>query len=116
MKNGKKTYIKTSPLVHAYSSGGSGKYTNPKAVTVSKTSVTLAAGKTFTIKAKVTKLKKGKKLIAKSHAPKLRYLSNNTAVATVSSSGKITAKSKGSCTVYAYAANGVSKKIKVTVR
>ena len=62
------------------------------------------------------KLKKGKKLMKKGHGPKLRYLSSNTKVATVSSSGKILAKAKGKCSVYVYAVNGVSKTIKVTVK
>ena len=51
-----------------------------------------------------------------SQCPKLRYLSSNTKVATVSSSGKILAKAKGKCSVYVYAVNGVSKTIKVTVK
>ena len=62
------------------------------------------------------KLKKGKNLMKKGHGPKLRYLSSNTKVATVSSSGKILAKAKGKCSVYVYAINGVSKTIKVTVK
>ena len=61
-------------------------------------------------------LKNNKKLIATSHAPKLRYLSSNTGIATVNKAGKITAKKAGICTVYAYAANGVSKAVNVTVK
>ena len=115
MKDGKKTYVRTSPMVHAYTSGGKGKYTNAKKVTVNKSNVTLKKGKSFKIKAKVKKLKRGKKLMTKGHAPKLRYLSSNAKIATVSSAGKITAKGKGTCTVYVYAVNGVSKTITVTV-
>ena len=51
----------------------------------------------------------------KSHAPTLRYMTSNKKVATVNSSGKITAKGKGTCYIYVYAHNGVSKKVKVTV-
>ncbi len=40
----------------------------------------------------------------------------NKKVATVSKSGKITAKSKGSCYIYIFAHNGASKRIKITVR
>ena len=50
-----------------------------------------------------------------SHAAKLRYLSTDTKVATVSKSGKITAKGKGTCTIYVYAVNGARKAVKVTV-
>lgn len=47
----------------------------------------------------------------------LRYESSNTEVVKVSSKGKITAKSKGSCYVYVYvyAQNGAYKRIIVTV-
>ena len=55
-----------------------------------KVKVTLKKGKTFRIKAKVVKLKKGKKLMRNKHVPKLRYLSSDKKVATVSKAGKIT--------------------------
>ena len=114
-KNGKKTYVRTSPMLHVYTGNASGKYTNAKSVTVNKAKVSLKKGKTYKIKAKVNKIKKDKKLMPKSHVATLRYLTSNSKVATVSKSGKITAKGKGSCVVYAYAHNGVSKSIKVTV-
>lgn len=115
-KNGKKTYVRTSPMVYAYTSGGTKNYTNSKSVTVKKTSVSLKTGKTYKIKASVTKLQKGKKLMPSNHAPKLRYVSSNKKIATVSKSGKITAKSKGSCKVYVIAVNGARKAITVTVK
>jgi hypothetical protein len=116
MKNGKKSYVRTSPLVHAYTSGYTKNYTNPKSVIVKKSNALLRVGKTYKIKASVKKLKKGRKLMPKGHAPKLRYLSSNTKIATVNSSGKITAKLKGSCKVYVIAANGASKAVLVTVK
>ena len=116
MKDGKKTYVRTSPIVHAYTSGSTKNYTNSKSVAVKKSSVTLKKGKTYKIKATVKKLKKGKKLMPTGHAAKLRYLSSDTEVATVSSSGKIKAKSKGTCYVYVYAVNGVYKKVKVVIK
>ena len=61
-------------------------------------------------------MKSEKKLIAKTHAPTLRYMSSDRKVATVSKAGKVKAVGKGSCKVYAYAANGVWKVVKVTVR
>lgn len=115
-KDGKKTYIRTSPTMHAFTTGYDKKCTNAKAVTVKKTKVALKKGKTCTIKANVTKLKPKKKLMAKGHAAKLRYLSSNTKIATVSKSGKIIAKAKGTCIIYAYAHNGLRKNIKVTVK
>jgi hypothetical protein len=115
MKNGKKSYVRTSPMMHAYTGGQTKNYTNAKSVTVNKTKVSLKKGKTFKIKAKVKKLNKNKKLMPKSHAPTLRYLTSNNKVATVSKSGKITAKGKGSCVIYVFAHNGLSKQVKVTV-
>jgi uncharacterized protein YjdB len=51
----------------------------------------------------------------KEHTAVIRYESSNKAIATVNSKGKIIAKAKGTCYVYAYAQNGVYKKITVTV-
>ncbi len=116
MRDGKKTYISTSPVMHAYTGGGNKKYTNAKSVTVKKKKVSLKKDKTYKIKAKVNKLKKGKRLMPKSHAPKLRYLTSDSSVATVSKKGKITAKGSGTCTITVFAHNGVSKNVKVTVK
>ena len=115
-EDGKKSYVRTSPTVHGLESGYNKVYTHAKSVTVNKTSVSLKKGKTFKIKAKANKFKKSKKLMTERHAPKLRYISSNKKIATVSSSGKITAKAKGSCKVYVIAVNGVGKTIKVTVK
>ena len=116
MKDGKKTYIKTSPLIYAYTGNGTKNCTNAKSVKVNKTKVTLKNGKTFKIKAKVKKVSKNKKLMASSNVKTVRYMTSNSKVATVSSSGKVTARGEGACYVYAYAHNGVSKKIEVTVK
>ncbi|MBQ1407663.1 MAG: Ig-like domain-containing protein [Eubacterium sp.] len=115
-ENGSKKYVVTSPMVHAYTSGGTNKYTNAKSITVKKGSVALKAGKTHKIKATVNLLKKGKKLMPKDHAASLRYLSSDAKIATISKSGKITAKSKGSCKIYVIAVNGARKAITVTVK
>ena len=118
-KNGKKTYVRTSPMMHAYTGNGTKIYTNAKSVTlknVKKGKLSLKKGKTFKIKAKVNKIQKSKKLMPKSHAPTLRYISSNKKVATVTKSGKITAKGIGTCTITVFAHNGASKNIKVTVK
>ena len=116
VKKGRKTYIRTSPMVHAYTSGGTKSFTNAKSVTVKKTRVSLKKGRSYQIKAKVGKLKKKKELMGPDHAPLLRYISSNRKVAMVSRSGRITAKAKGSCKVYVIAANGAGKAIRVTVQ
>lgn len=115
-KNGKKTYVGKSPLIHAYTSGGTRHYTNAKSVTVRKAVVSLKKGKTFKIKADVTLLQKGKKIMPAAHAPKLRYVTGSKKIATVSKSGKITAKAKGKCKIYVIAVNGESKTVQVTVK
>ena len=67
-------------------------------------------------KAGVKKLDNSKKLIPESHAAKLRYLSTDTNVATVSKKGKIKGVKAGTCYVYAYAQNGIGKTIIVIVK
>ena len=115
-KDGKKTYVTTSPVVHAYTTGGTKSFTNAKSVTVNKESVSVKTGKTYMIRANVTKLQNGKKLMPTNHEAKLRYISSNKKIATVSKSGRITAKSKGSCKIYVIAVNGARKTVSVTVK
>ena len=116
MKGGKKTYVRSSINVHAYTSGGTKNYTNAKSVTVKKAKVSLKAGKKYKISAKVNRLQSGKKLMPSVHAPKLRYVSSNRKIATVSKTGTIKAKAKGSCKIYVIAVNGVRKTIRLTVK
>ncbi len=78
---------------------------NPKAVQLKKNKASLSVGGTFKIKASV----KGGK-------GQLRYESSNTAVATVSANGVVTAVSPGNCTIYVFAQNGIYKKCKITVK
>ena len=99
-----------------YTSGGTKKYTNPKSLTINTSEVTLKKGKSFSIKAKVNKLQKSKKLISTAHTARVRYKSTDAKVAKVSKRGKIKALGKGKCKIYVYAANGVRKTVRVTVR
>ena len=98
--------VSTSKVIHVATKGG--KYGNPTKVTTKKPK-TLKKGKSFKLAGKQS----GKKV--KKHRV-LCYESSNTKVATVSKKGVIKAKAKGTCYVYAYAQNGVSKKIKVSVK
>ena len=119
IKNDKKKYVYTSPVMHAYTGNSTKKYTNAKSVSIKnikKGKLSIKKGKVFKLKAKVNKLNKKKKLMTKSHAPVLRYMSSDKKIATVSSKGKIKAKAKGKCYIYAYAHNGVPKKVTVTVK
>ena len=110
--NGKKEYVKETYRAHVTTKGG--KYTNAKRVTVSAEQVSLKAGSSKKITAKVTKVDSSKKIVK--HADTISWKSSNTKVAKVSSDGKITAVKAGTCTVYVYAGNGVYTKIKVTVK
>lgn len=111
--DGKKITVAVSKTVHAATTGG--KFGNAKSVKVNKTKVTLNLNKKkknkYTLKAK--EVKQSKKI--KKHRA-IAYESSNPEVATVSKKGVIQAKKKGSCSIYAYAQNGVYKKIKVTVK
>ena len=99
--------IAASKTIHVVTDGG--KKGNNTKVKLSKTKLSLATGKSKKIKAT---LKYKKKVSA--HR-KVAWESDNASVATVKN-GKITAVGKGTCYVYAYAQNGVSAKIKVTVK
>ena len=109
--DGKKVRICKSMIYHVVLSDS--KYTNVKAIKVSKTSYTLNVGDKQKLNAKSVKQEKNKKLLT--HAQEFRYSSSDTTVATVSKTGEITAKQSGSCIIYVVANNGVMKKIKVNV-
>ena len=111
-KNGK--VISTSKVVHACTTGG--KYGNPKSVSVTKKvankAKALKKGKTVKLGAKVV-MPAGKKL--RKHVG-IRYESTKKAVATVTKKGVVKTRAKGSCYIYAYAQNGVFKRILVKVK
>lgn len=112
-KNGK--VVSTSRLIHVATKGG--KAGNHKSVTVSKSIITkaqkLKKGKTLKLNARAVAL--STKQPVKKHAA-LRYESTNKSIATVSKNGTVTAKKKGTCYIFAYAQNGIFRKIKVVVR
>ena len=109
------TVVSTSKVIHVATKGG--KVGNHKKVTVSssviKKAKKLKKGKTLKLKAKA--VPQSKKLKVKKHRAVL-YESSNINIATVSKKGVVKAKNKGTCYIYAYAQNGVFKKIKVTVK
>lgn len=114
--NGKKTVVGKTLTAHVVGRKNT-KYSNPKKLTIkSSKAVTLSVGKTSKIKAKVTLVSKNRKSLSNAHAKKFRYASTDTSVAKVSSSGKITAVGKGTCTIYVYARNGYAKTVTVTVK
>lgn len=92
------------------------KYTNARNIKLTKNKITLKKRKTATIKAKTILQKKRRKQLPNGHASEFRYVSSNTKIAKVNKKGKITARKKGTCTIYVYARNGYAKKVKVTVK
>ena len=112
MVDGKKHYITKSPTIHVAMKYD--KRTNIQKIKVNKAKITLKKGKTFRIQTKLQLENRKKKAL--SHVAKLRYYTSNLKTAVVSAKGKITAKHKGTCLVYVIANNGMSKKIKVTVK
>lgn len=69
---------------------------------------TVSRGKTCQLKATLSK--------SGTYGRKLTFTSSNKAVATVSSSGKVTAKKKGTATITVKTGNGLSKTCKITVK
>lgn len=110
MVNGKKVIIGQSSDMHAATTGKG--YGYAKKITVNKSTLKLKTGKTAKIKATVKNTSKK----VKDHTLRVRYISTNRDIATVNSKGKVTAKAKGTCYIYCYGLNGLTKKVKVTVR
>ncbi|WP_026660544.1 MBG domain-containing protein [Butyrivibrio sp. AC2005] len=102
--------------VNAHFAGKDSKeYKNPKDIKLKTKSITIDKEQTSKIKASV-KMEKGKgKELSDNHAPKFRYKTTNTNVATVDKKGKVTGVNSGTCTIYVYAKNGCAKKVAVTV-
>ena len=109
--NGKKVVIAYSKVIHSVTISKT--YDNPIKVESDTSAVILARGKAKKITCQVV-LPKSKKM--SNHTAAIRFETSNKAIATVSSSGKIKGIAKGTCYIYAYAQNGVYKKIKVTVK
>ncbi len=111
--NGNRDVVSTSKIIHVATKGG--KVGNDKSVTTKakKNKVTVKVGKTFALKAKA--IPASKKLKVKRHRV-IAYESSNKAIATVSAKGVIKGKKKGTCYVYAYAQDGICKKVTVTVK
>ena len=117
-ESGEKVYIgKASPTVHAITGNVSFRERRCNATKVKPKvkSLKLTVGKSKKIKASVTRTSWFYKPL--DHIkPALRYFSNDRTVATVSKSGRVRAKGKGTCKIYIMANNGVRGSVKVTVK
>ena len=94
-----------------------GKVTNHKSIVIKKKVITRAGNlkKGKTLRLAPSAVKQNSKHIVRKHVV-MRYESTNKKIASVSNKGVITAKKKGTCYVYAYAQDGVYKKVKVVVK
>ena len=102
--NGKKVFFEKSEVVRITTDGG--KYGNVKSIKLNKTSVNLDMGDTFGIIAQMKKVEKKMAVLRN-----VKYESSDKSIAAVTKDGVIKAKGKGTCIIYVYAQNGVSKKI-----
>ena len=106
--------VSTSKVIHAATKGG--KAGNYKKVTVKGSVVTkarkLRKGKTLKLGASAVR---ASRLKVKSHRM-ISYESSNEAIASVSGTGVVKGKQKGTCYIFAYAQNGVYRKIKIVVK
>lgn len=113
--DGKK--VKLGKSITAHIVGAKNKVnTNVKGIKLGKSKYTIKKGNTVRIKAKTILVDSSKKPLSNAHAKEFRYQSANKAIATVSSKGVITGKSKGTTKIYVYARNGYAKAVTVTVK
>ncbi len=103
--------VACSKTIHVATGGG--KNGNYKSIKVNKTRVTLKKKGKVRIKASPVAVSQKRK--PKVHK-KVSYETSNKKVASVSRTGMIKALAKGTCYIYAYAQNGICKKIKVKVK
>lgn len=108
--SGNKTVLATSKTLHAATAGG--KAGNPGMLTVKKKTITLKRNKTSVIRVSQKPLSKKQKI---RKCRKVCFESDNPKIAKVTASGKVKGLKKGTCRIYVYAQNGLSKVIKVRV-
>jgi hypothetical protein len=116
--NGKWKVIGKSRVLHIVPSKKNKKFTNQKSLKLKKPKsgkLTLKVGKTYKIKATYKKEQKSKKYLDRGHAARLRYISSNKKVATVTKKGVIKAKKSGKCKIYTQLINGKWKAVELTV-
>ena len=107
--DGKKVTIAAARTIHVTTNGG--KNGNAKSVKVNKNKVILKVGKTWRIKAKEVKESRPLR-----HHREVSYESSRPKALSVSRKGVIKAKKKGKYTVFAYAQNGIYRKVQITVK
>ena len=110
-QKGTKRVLASSKVIHVATSGGwVGNY---RSVKVKPAKAQLKKGRRLVLKATPIRADKRRKV---NRHQGIAFESSDTKIATVNKKGQLTAKNKGSCTVFVYAQNGCCAKVKVTVR
>ena len=107
--------FKTKPIYVATKGEKKGNYKSVQIKVNNKVKKKVAVKKGRSLKIKAKGVKSSKKIsIIKGVG--IRYESSNTAIAKVSAKGVVKGVKKGTCTIYAYAPNGIAKTLKVVVK
>ena len=112
--NGKK--IAASNVLHSIAGDISahGKWTNAKAVKLKNNTLTVKRyGKSRIKNVKIAAVRSGSTVLL--HGERLRFVSSDPEIASVSDKGTVTGLVRGSCRIYVIAHNGVRKSVKLTV-
>ena len=108
-----KTTICESDTVRCITGGSTKKHTNAQKIRTKEKSVSLSVGEKKKISASVTGQDPDKQILT--HDGLLRFLSEDTSVATVSKDGKIRGIAPGNCRIFLFAANGIHSSVDVSV-
>jgi len=113
---GKKDVVLARSITGYVAGKKNAKYSNAKKIELSKSSFALKKGKSAKIQAMTVLEYPKKKQLPDEYAKEFRYASADEKIAAVNKAGTITAKKKGTCTIYIYARNGFSEMITVTIK
>jgi len=114
--NGRKIVLADSIDAHVAGKDNA-KYTNVKALVSVKKKYIVKAGKPININAKVVLSDKKKKHLTKEHGAMFRYRTSDSRIVSIDNAkGKVKGLKAGTCTLYVYSINGITKKTAITVK
>lgn len=111
---GQKSVLCESDTVCCITGGSTKKHTNPLDIKLKKENLTLSAGEKKKISASVIGQDPEKTVLE--HGGLLRYLSEDTDVASVSKEGKVTGIAPGRCRIFLIASSGLHTAVNVIVQ
>ena len=113
MADGHKSYIGKSFVLRGITGGSTGKYTDTRKIRIRKGHLDLVEGDKKRIRASLVGQNPDKKVLT--HGKKMRFLSDDPAVASVSKKGKVKGVGTGDCHITLVAPNGVYRSLPVSV-